>query len=390
MSAKGSNDLFYAIQREGLVLHQIEIRNSNFMPQMDSLRAIAVLAVLFSHFWGRDSGLGHAGVLLFFTISGYLVTGILLNLRNSVARRSEIWTGMRRFYIRRALRIFPAYYALLIFMACFSFFDIRETFFWHALHLSNFLFAFREEWEPWVAAHYWSLSIEEQFYLVWPFVILFTPKRFLAATLGFLMIGSVVFRAALLWANAPVFWIWMLPPSFFDALAGGALLVMIETRPHLRRWLMRAAILAGIPWVFLTLGADLGFFELSLAASLIVQDGLQNIASMGLVAAVRVGITGPVGRFLLFKPLRFLGAISYGMYLYHAAVLVIVTKVIERVDGLTFAYGAPLFFVTTTATFVVATASWYILERPLLRLKQRYPYRDPVPDSNEEGTWPRS
>lgn len=131
--------------------------------QLDGLRAVAVSMVLYAHFLAADgSHLGHLGVRLFFVLSGFLITRLLLDARD--AARFEPATALKSFYARRALRIFPPYFAVL---AAVFFLDLersKEVMAWHALYLSNFWYALQNEWTPWVLCHTWSLSIEEQFY----------------------------------------------------------------------------------------------------------------------------------------------------------------------------------------------------------------------------------
>ncbi len=140
-----------------------------YRPQLDSLRAFAVLAVLFTHFWRYDSELGELGVRLFFVLSGFLLTSILLRERD---RSRELAISrprlLRDFYARRILRIWPIYYAALFASVLLGAQGIARTFAWHALFASNILFFLEQSWTPPEVAHLWTLAVEEQFYLVLP------------------------------------------------------------------------------------------------------------------------------------------------------------------------------------------------------------------------------
>src|SRR5258707_12985436 len=130
-----------------------------------------------------------------FVLSGYLITGILLRCRRSIeAGQSDVATALRRFYIRRFLRIFPPYYALLALMFMANFPGVRNTLWWHAGYASNFLFALQGSWTPWVTSHFWSLAVEEQFYVVWPFLILLVPRSRLVAVVISSTVSSPLFR----------------------------------------------------------------------------------------------------------------------------------------------------------------------------------------------------
>ncbi len=149
------------------------MKSGSYRPQLDGLRAIAVMAVVFQHFapsgWSKVIPWGGLGVTLFFVLSGYLITGILLKGREEPGM-------LRHFYIRRALRIFPVYYATLLIAALLAIPPVRETFWWHAFYLSNVLFALKNSYFGAVSP-FWSLAVEQHFYLIWPWVVLFVPRK---------------------------------------------------------------------------------------------------------------------------------------------------------------------------------------------------------------------
>jgi peptidoglycan/LPS O-acetylase OafA/YrhL len=149
------------------------------MAQLDGLRAVAVGAVMLQHFW-LGAGLfdfGAMGVRLFFVLSGFLITGILLKSRellDSGEQRPSFALG--RFYIRRFLRIFPLYYAVLLAAWLLRLWGTRGEMGWHLAYLTNVDLFLRGRWWGDIS-HFWSLAVEEQFYLVWPLVILLAPRR---------------------------------------------------------------------------------------------------------------------------------------------------------------------------------------------------------------------
>lgn len=183
-------------------------------------------AVLAHHFWFQDLELSTLGVRLFFVLSGYLLTSILLREREAAERQDMPQRlVLRDFYIRRILRIWPAYYFALVAAVVLGADSVARTFGWHAFFASNFLFFREQQWFPPVAAHLWTLSVEEQFYLVLPLVVLFVPRRFLAPILIACIAASIGFRMviAATVTGSTDFYV-VLPISELDALCGGALL----------------------------------------------------------------------------------------------------------------------------------------------------------------------
>jgi peptidoglycan/LPS O-acetylase OafA/YrhL len=150
------------------------------MKQLDGLRAFAVLFTMITHFTRANEGWlglipwGQMGVRLFFVISGFLITGILLRSRLPEDRPAEL----RIFYIRRFLRIFPVYYATLAVTTLVNIRPVRQTLWWHLTYLSN-VYQIVQNPGPSPVTHFWSLAVEEQFYCIWPFLMLFLPGRYL-------------------------------------------------------------------------------------------------------------------------------------------------------------------------------------------------------------------
>src|SRR5262245_48027521 len=142
--------------------------NMQHMPHLDGLRALAISAVLVEHFGGKalnalvPIGAGSIGVNLFFTLSGFLITGILLE---SFGKGSNWQTTLLNFYARRFLRLMPIFYVTLFALVLLDIRTLSDSWPWHAAYLSNVHIAFGGE-----KTVFWSLAVEEQFYLVWPFL----------------------------------------------------------------------------------------------------------------------------------------------------------------------------------------------------------------------------
>ena len=152
--------------------------DSHYYPQLDGLRALAVGVVFLCHFWSGGKIAAVLGVGLFFVLSGFLITRILLEERHRAARLgTNCGTLLRQFYLRRSLRIFPVYYlALAVLLAC-NYCGCREIKYWLLTYTYTFRTALTNSGHG--CEHFWSLCFEEQFYLVWPFIILYCPHRYL-------------------------------------------------------------------------------------------------------------------------------------------------------------------------------------------------------------------
>ncbi|MDB4929498.1 MAG: hypothetical protein JWM10_1982 [Myxococcaceae bacterium] len=352
-------------------------------PQLDGLRAVAVFAVLCTHLlpsqpWVRRVGPGGLGVVLFFVLSGFLITGILLRLRDAVADgRVPQGRAVSRFYLRRALRIAPLYYAVLAVTAIVDVPPVRATWPWHALYASNFYFARRGSWNGPVTP-LWSLAVEEQFYLLWPLVVLFVPRRHFPRALVALLALAPLARAGYLLAGVDPFAIGLLPFGCTDTLLLGALLALCWHEPArfdaTRRRVRSFGVAVALPAValYLVFGpvpVTSPWFVLTSALQL----ALTGAIFFALIDAAARGFGGPLGAVLASRPLRYIGQISYGIYLLHTFV-----------QGAARGFGDPwralyrdevAWFPIACATVVaVASATWVLFERPINALKRRLPY----------------
>jgi peptidoglycan/LPS O-acetylase OafA/YrhL len=210
-------------------------RPLKYMRQLDGLRTFAVLAVVWTHYlpsnyWPFGVYWGGIGVKLFFVLSGFIITRILFKCRQYVilGNQTSLFT-IRQFYICRFLRLFPLYYATLTLTALVNIPPVRETIGWHIPYLSNIYFAIRGDWHGSVS-HFWSLAVEEQFYLLWPLVILFTPKKILAPTIFFVILSGAFFRLTVTAFGLNEIAIWTLMPSCLDTLGLGSLLAYLTYR----------------------------------------------------------------------------------------------------------------------------------------------------------------
>lgn len=375
-------------------------------PRLDGLRGIAIAAVMLFHFTPTGDAsnplllafrsvarVGWAGVDLFFVLSGFLITGILLDTRAAPRR----WAT---FYARRALRIFPLYYAALAGLAIL--FAVRPEggvpgvgwLVWCATYVSNLADvtphapAF-----PGATLHFWSLAIEEQFYLVWPFVVWrATPARLLRLS-GALVLAAVVVRLGVRVAVSPEA-AYRFTFARMDALVIGAVLAVWRRDPvswaRARRLAGRAggmAVAAGIALVAVfTTRHSAAHADPRLAHDLGMQAVGYTLIAVAAAAAVVRAADGPATGWLARGPLPWLGRYAYGLYVYHWIVWTLVLPVLFRRGWIgptpedAPGRGTVVTLVAGPAVSIVcAVASYHLFEAPFLRLKRFFPSASPAP-----------
>lgn len=351
------------------------------IPEFDGLRALAAIAVVLGHSSVKDSFLKATkspslAVAFFFVLSGFLITRILLGMRGRVdAKVSRIGTELKVFYARRVLRIFPPFYAFLVFFLIIGSPFVVETFWWHAAYATNFYPTFRG---PLVhpLPHFWTLAVEEQFYLCWPFVVMLVPGRHLKRVLiGF--IGAAVAFRCVTFDNAsglrpPV----LLPIASLDTLAlGGFLAVLAREHTHASRrliqrlsqiglWVGLPTIIGGVALALPKFGYPV-LYEITSRLAM----GLFSVAILNRFAT-RSG--GWFARLLRSRTSLYLGKISYGIYIYHYPFIHGFDELAKRLGWIhVIAYRFPF---VLACTLITATLSWFLIERPLCELKRFFSY----------------
>ena len=352
------------------------------MLQLDGLRAIAVLLVCWHHWMPRRYHLGinwgATGVDLFFVLSGFLITGILLSCRRALEEgRQGVGFTARRFYARRFLRIFPLYYAVL---ALASVALTLEPAILVSLwtYTFNLVGAWKGALSGRLISHFWSLAVEEQFYLLWPWVILLVPRRALVPLVWATIAVGPLSRWLLFRAGAPFDAMRMVTTSCLDLLAAGALFAILAERHGLaavvRGRLARATGLAGaalLLWGTAIQVRGAGGAGASALEVLVVYTRWPFFAWLVLAAAR--GFEGALGRLLSARPMLYVGKVSYGVYVFHAFALVL-----DRV-GLAGFHPLVRCAVYLAFTLVVSALSWSLFESRLNALKERFPYHAPLP-----------
>jgi peptidoglycan/LPS O-acetylase OafA/YrhL len=352
---------------------------------LDGLRGVAILLVLlhgfdaigdahgFFHVVGTLLDTGWIGVQLFFVLSGFLITGILLDTRDDAGY-------YRTFFVRRVLRIFPLYYGVLfvafvLLPLLVATGDSGRHQVWLWTYLANFAAPFGLD-EP-AFPHFWSLCVEEQFYLVWPLLVRLTGRR------GVMLISVVLIAVAILARiglrqhfGEPIGHeaAYMFTPSRMDALAIGALIAALLREPRIAAWMAaRSPDLFAIAGVVL-LGASLAAGHLQRTSASMQTFGYTAVAaSFGLLlcAALR---PGRLARGLSSQVLRRCGLYSYGMYVFYMPLhlfvgLPLLTRVAGSSPGALAASAYAVAAIVTT--FALAALSYHAYERRFLALKTR-------------------
>jgi peptidoglycan/LPS O-acetylase OafA/YrhL len=350
-----------------------------YVPALDGLRGVAVLAVIAYHLnFGWAQG-GYLGVDLFFVLSGYLITSLLVGEWGTSGR-----IRFRSFWARRARRLLPAVVLLLLVLALYAALggpgldrstlrpDALTTLFysanWHQVFSHQSYFAQFASASP--LRHTWSLAIEEQFYLVWPLALMAVlvlargSRRIALMTTGLLAAGSAGLMAVLYHPGIDPSRIYYgTDTRAFELLVGAGLAIALVRRPPVHRRAGRGA-LRGAGMVAMGL-LVYGFVAVGGPPGWLYQGGL--LAATVLVGVVIASVIqprpGPLGAVLSVPPLRWLGVISYGLYLWHWPVLVLATESSTGVSGY------PLKGLQVGLTLALATASYYVVERPIRRAR---------------------
>lgn len=341
------------------------------MPQFDGLRAYAV-GLVFVHHWARWGTLpwGQYGVDLFFVLSGFLITGILLRARES--RGSHRFQAMRLFYIRRYLRITPVYYATLALTVLAGGVVVRQTLLWHIFYLSNFLLTLRGGAALGTVSHLWSLAVEEQFYLIWPWLILFMPLRYLKGALITIVVAAPVFRFVAGSFHSAI--ASALPLAYCDTLGMGSYLAYLSWNAHDKYAdaPVPTKLLAGLGAT--GLAAFVSTKVIGLDSLTFLDDTMMALCLGWVILKASSGFTGIVGYALGNPAIRYLGRISYAMYLFHTFMPAITNKLIPhlpRAAGIAQSMSFK-FLLDLLLTIALASFSWYLLEKPVNRFRQHF------------------
>ncbi len=353
------------------------LRPSEYMMQLDGLRACAVLAVMYWHWLSNDQmnfPFG-GGVQMFFVLSGFLITGILIRCRDGSKTNGDRLAALKIFVIRRVVRIFPLYYVVLLAAAAWGMWPVRESLWWHLAYLTNFYFFHVEEYRG-VLTHFWSLAIEEQFYLFWPWLVLFLKPRHLRRVIPSLIGLSIVWRffgaatgmiplyEVVTWAN-------------FDALGLGAWLAVVRGSREETATIRRISLVAMIPFV---ISQVIVYAGVDHPLNMAVRHEAMVFSCVWFVSAAAEGLPGWGGRILAWRPMVYLGKISYGLYVFHYFAGPVIHGASRRFAPVVYDNIMLRILTMFVFTLAISAISWKFMEKPLNDQKSRFPYPKP-------GSW---
>jgi len=366
-------------------------RLNSRLPALDGLRGFAILAVLIYHYAGgltRQSGgtaiswaasligMGWTGVDLFFVLSGFLITGILYDSRKTPRYFSN-------FYMRRALRIFPAFYLLVaIYLVLSPYLHVQ----WRGAHLffliylgypAALIWPVLESTGPLPLVHSWSLCAEEQFYLVWPWIVARARKvkSLVLTSLGLGLIAILLRIAVISSHSLQASWAHGFLLCRLDALAFGAILALLARTHlyiHLRRWSTAVFIVSTAGFLTICLLRR----SVDMYDSLIATLGYSLVAigyGSLLIGCLEAGMW-PY-RFFSGRVLRLFGKYSYGMYLYHLPIAGLIhpaKEILVRQTKSSVAGGVAYLFAAIAINLLIACISFHLFENPILRVKSRF------------------
>lgn len=329
---------------------------------LDGLRAISILMVLVGHlngtrgFFRADFGIGdyaHLGVIVFFVISGFLITSLLL-----LEHEENGAISLKLFYARRAVRIFPASY---FFIACVGILwwmglaPMHPGDFWHAVtYTVNYL-----PNPSWHIGHLWSLSVEEQFYLLWPFAVLAAgPRRAPWIAAAVILAGPPARIVQWFLFRGTAYRDLAFFPVVADSLAAGCLLASVKAWLERQNWylfLFKPAVSTVLLALVLVINRYTGYTVVDVFGTSII-----NVL-LAILIHRSVYCTGDAaGRILNWKPVAFVGVLSYSLYVWQQPFL-------DRNSGAWIS----AFPQNLVLAFAAALGSYFLLEKPLLKLRRR-------------------
>jgi peptidoglycan/LPS O-acetylase OafA/YrhL len=336
------------------------------LEQLDSLRAIAAFSVIIFHFL-RDYKLGNftfgwIGVDLFFVISGYLITAILIEQKIVVLDK---FTIIKNFIIKRCLRLFPTYY---LFITAMFFLMIAlggrawnpgEGIYYYT-YTQNILF-FREGMKGVQLNHVWSLAVEEQFYLVWPWLVIYIPNKILIRMLVIIIPLTLFFKSF-----SEIEGLKMLTVAHFDTLGGGALIALLLKEKGEQFF----ALINRIKGISILIS----LLILTAATFYTVANFFIVLSIFTLSASLLIGsyfnFVGLSGKILDLSWLKYLGKISYGLYLYHKPVPFLIINLTRKMN--IEVNHVILMVVSVFITVLTAYISYNAMEKHFLKLKEKF------------------
>jgi len=377
------------------------------IPGLDGLRAVAFILVFLIH--TNFLIVGWTGVLLFFVLSGFLITGILINMKENLPVKAYFI----KFYGRRFLRIFPLYYFYLFLMLGLAYWlysigyrpNRMTEYFQQVPYALAYVYDFfcASKWykDSIFINHFWSLSVEEQFYIFWPLIILITPKKNYKTLFIACILAGPIFRAGLSYlcnhntfsflGSDPAAGIYSLPFAHIDAFGFGAFISQYRIpKARFQFWVLLIVLpIIGFSTQYLATGS---FSYLSaFGFPFPIANGYKQVWGYSLlnyffaVTIYAVARHGLFNRFLELGWLKYLGKISYGLYVYHFVIIYFAGRINDFVP-LTYEQNMMLSSLPALiVTILVSALSYKFIEKPILDLKDKFFSSSSNPVTSEQS-----
>jgi len=358
-------------------IQEEDSKKSDHIPQLDGVRAIAISLVLIFHWFPQNSFInripnGTIGVTLFFVLSGFLITNILLKNRISSKKKINIY---KIFLIRRALRIFPIYFLVLFIVSILPYmhpttkivtdYYTNPIYYW--TYFYNHLLEKTNNWED-ILSPFWTLAVEEQFYVFWAIIILLIPKHkqieyFLWITIVF----GIIARYFFIYLNHGL---GLLTITCIDTFAWGGILAFYGLNNTTKR-------LPKIIYFFIPISLLLFFYIIFRAnndSNLIKILFFRSSVSCLSIVFISFLINNNkhiLSKILMFYPIRFIGKISYGIYVYHMFVPILFGIILNKLK-IHLPYQNQC--INLIVLLIFSYCSWIFFEEPLNKLKKHFNY----------------
>jgi peptidoglycan/LPS O-acetylase OafA/YrhL len=358
-------------------------QDSGYIVQLDGLRFFAIVSVMFGHWiqWQINKPLVSGfpfgnGVTLFFVLSGYLISDILFKNKTKFVELSIPKGGLiKAFYMRRVLRIFPLYFATILFLFFISYKNTREIFPWLATFTSNIYQAINNAYVG-DFNHFWSLAVEEQFYMFWPWIIILVPTKYSEKIIIGLISLSILTKIYI-YVNYPDKW---MANSYFTlscmhALGIGAL---ISYWGIYRKDLI--AKISEFKWVYASMIIYFSLHYIAFYNGIVwYNETLDNLLFAGMSAliinyAAQNKFESVAKVILENKFVVYSGKISYGLYVFHLFIPAFFWDHLSAWVGITITNKYTSFVMFYFVTFALAHISWRMMENPINNLKKHFPY----------------
>ena len=348
--------------------------------QLDGLRAFAMLGICWDH-WVPEAQAYRPpyeiGLYYFLVLTGYFITGSLLRIRDRAEANSAggkwRWQAWKDFQWRRGLRIIAPYYVALAIAFIFLAPTLWHNIHWYLLCLSNFHMALLGEW-PTGTSHFWSIAIQQQFYIFWPLVIWLTPKRLLPVAMILFAAMAPLSRYFDYLFMPPFIWPDKISWSVFDFFGSGGLMALLIHRgfPLSSRLWKILMVVCGVTYLGLFFGPHFGLPPNRIGPFYNV---ILSVALCGVIATASQGWRNIAGRLLETASLQKIGLLSYGIYLYHNLAPVILGKILPFLWWGPYAESIPQIAIrvvcTAAITWAMTLVSWKYLETPLNAIRAK-------------------